>query len=79
MKAALLSYVLILSTIVPMGQEPIKAMSFNIRYNNPGEGPNAWPNRVDIVQRRKQTGKNIFVRRPQYGDPLIRPKKVNHG
>jgi hypothetical protein len=22
---------------------PLRVMSFNIRYNNPGDGPNAWP------------------------------------
>src|SRR5688572_5247336 len=24
---------------------PLRVMSFNIRYNNPGDGINAWPNR----------------------------------
>ena len=24
-------------------------MTFNIRYNNPGDGPNAWPHRSDMV------------------------------
>lgn len=33
------------------GQNLVKVMSFNIRYNNPGDGENAWPNRVDLVQR----------------------------
>jgi endonuclease/exonuclease/phosphatase family metal-dependent hydrolase len=27
----------------------LKAMSYNIRYNNPGDGVNAWPNRKDQV------------------------------
>ncbi|MCP4723867.1 MAG: endonuclease/exonuclease/phosphatase family protein [bacterium] len=27
----------------------INVMSFNIRYNNPGDGDNAWPNRKDIA------------------------------
>ncbi len=27
--------------------QPLNIMSFNIRYNNPGDGVNAWPNRVD--------------------------------
>src|SRR6478672_8743746 len=22
---------------------PLRVMTFNIRYNNPGDGPNAWP------------------------------------
>lgn len=27
----------------------IQVMSFNIRYNNPGDGPNAWPHRKENV------------------------------
>jgi endonuclease/exonuclease/phosphatase family metal-dependent hydrolase len=27
----------------------IRVMSFNIRYNNPADGENAWPNRKDMV------------------------------
>ncbi len=29
--------------------EPLRVMSFNIRYDNPGDGVNAWPNRKDWV------------------------------
>ncbi len=28
---------------------PLRVMTFNIRYNNPGDGINAWPNRKDRV------------------------------
>jgi endonuclease/exonuclease/phosphatase family metal-dependent hydrolase len=28
---------------------PLRVMSFNIRYDNPGDGVNAWPNRRDRV------------------------------
>ncbi|HMB90063.1 MAG TPA: endonuclease/exonuclease/phosphatase family protein [Rhodothermales bacterium] len=28
---------------------PLRVMTFNIRYNNPGDGVNAWPNRKDKV------------------------------
>jgi len=28
---------------------PVRVMSYNIRYNNPGDGINAWPNRKDQV------------------------------
>ena len=28
---------------------PLRVMSFNIRYNNPGDGINAWPNRKERV------------------------------
>lgn len=27
----------------------VSIMTFNIRYNNPGDGPNAWPHRKDMV------------------------------
>lgn len=30
-------------------QTPINVMSFNIRYNNPGDSLNAWPNRKDLA------------------------------
>lgn len=30
-------------------QVPLRVMSFNIRYNNPGDGENAWPLRKDMV------------------------------
>lgn len=29
--------------------EPIRVMSFNIRYDNPDDGPDAWPNRKEFV------------------------------
>ncbi len=28
---------------------PLRVLSFNVRYNNPGDGINAWPNRTDRV------------------------------
>lgn len=36
----------------PSGQpagSPLRVMTFNIRYNNPGDGVNAWPNRKERV------------------------------
>lgn len=37
--------------IIPMGifAQQMNIMSFNIRYNNPRDGINAWPNRIDLV------------------------------
>lgn len=29
--------------------DPLRVMTFNIRYDNPGDGVNAWPNRKDWV------------------------------
>jgi endonuclease/exonuclease/phosphatase family metal-dependent hydrolase len=29
---------------------PIKVASYNLRYNNPGDGPNAWPARREMVK-----------------------------
>jgi endonuclease/exonuclease/phosphatase family metal-dependent hydrolase len=37
---------------LPAGAEataPLRVMTFNIRYDNPGDGVNAWPNRKDWV------------------------------
>ena len=31
-------------------QPAVNVMSYNIRYNNPGDGVNAWPNRKDWVK-----------------------------
>lgn len=31
------------------GPSPVQVMTFNIRYNNPGDGENAWPHRKDMV------------------------------
>lgn len=33
----------------PRADEPIGLMTFNIRYDNPADGPNAWPNRMGSV------------------------------
>jgi len=32
----------------------VQAMTYNIRFNNPGDGPNAWPNRKDVLIRQIQ-------------------------
>ncbi len=31
-------------------KEPITVASYNLRYNNPGDGVNAWPNRKEMVK-----------------------------
>lgn len=33
-----------------IAQTPIKIITYNIRYNNPGDGINTWPNRKDNVK-----------------------------
>src|SRR5688572_11363060 len=30
-------------------QSSLKVMTYNIRYDNPGDGVNAWPNRIEKV------------------------------
>lgn len=42
---------LFLLLIIPVGlfAQQMNILTFNIRYNNPGDGINAWPNRVDLV------------------------------
>ncbi len=49
----LCSLLLLLSITVNAQRKPanyINVMSFNIRYNNTGDGVNAWPNRKDNVK-----------------------------
>ncbi|HPA46477.1 MAG TPA: endonuclease/exonuclease/phosphatase family protein [bacterium] len=36
-------------TVSAQDQQSIQVMTFNIRYNNPNDGINAWPNRKDAV------------------------------
>ncbi|WP_421944507.1 endonuclease/exonuclease/phosphatase family protein [Pedobacter sp.] len=38
------------STFAQKGSLPINVITYNIRYNNPGDGVNAWPNRKDNVK-----------------------------
>lgn len=38
-----------LSMTATRGDEALRLMTFNIRYNNPADGENAWPNRRDWV------------------------------
>ena len=53
--AGLASVFLTLGTIFPVGQDtPVRELalnmiSFNIRYDNPDDGPNAWPNRKSLA------------------------------
>ena len=34
----------------PATPVPIQVASYNLRYNNPGDGPNAWPARKEMVK-----------------------------
>ncbi len=53
--AGLVSVLLILGTILSIGQDAtvrelaLNVISFNIRYDNPDDGPNAWPNRKSLA------------------------------
>uniref|UniRef100_UPI003217E59E endonuclease/exonuclease/phosphatase family protein n=1 Tax=uncultured Draconibacterium sp. TaxID=1573823 RepID=UPI003217E59E len=44
----LILIVLIMIPTVLLAQQ-MNIMSFNIRYNNPNDGVNAWPNRIEMV------------------------------
>lgn len=43
--------ILVLLILAPatLFSQQMNIVSFNIRYNNPGDGINAWPNRVEMV------------------------------
>ena len=45
----MIRFLLILSFIFIHDVEPIKAISYNIRYNNPNDGINVWKNRRETV------------------------------
>lgn len=34
---------------VQLNAQPMNVVSYNIRFNNPNDGINAWPNRIDMV------------------------------
>lgn len=38
------------AAIAQVKETPINIITYNIRYNNPGDGVNAWPNRKDNVK-----------------------------
>ncbi len=40
---------LLTASIGAQADEPVTVMSFNIRYNNSGDGDNAWPHRKDLA------------------------------
>lgn len=37
------------SSDITTAEEPIRVLSFNIRFDNPNDGPDAWPHRKDFV------------------------------
>src|SRR5512138_3465563 len=47
MRTLLLLIVLALATPMFTSAQSLTVMSYNIRYDNPGDGRNAWPNRKD--------------------------------
>lgn len=38
------------ASAAPAAAAPINVASYNLRYNNPGDGPNAWPARKEMVK-----------------------------
>lgn len=42
-------YLLLILGTAAAAQTPLQVMTFNIRYNNPGDSLNAWPHRKDKV------------------------------
>jgi endonuclease/exonuclease/phosphatase family metal-dependent hydrolase len=43
------SFIILLVILLPVSAQELHVMSFNIRYNNPGDSLNAWPHRKDKV------------------------------
>ena len=42
-------FLILILTPFAMFAQQMNIMTFNIRFNNPGDGVNAWPNRVEMV------------------------------
>ncbi|NQU85549.1 MAG: endonuclease/exonuclease/phosphatase family protein [Mariniphaga sp.] len=42
-------YLFLTFACIQVGAQEMNVATFNIRYNNPGDGINAWPNRIDMV------------------------------
>ena len=42
-------WIIVLLAPLSLFAQQMNIISFNIRYNNPGDGENAWPNRVEMV------------------------------
>lgn len=50
MRTVLAALVLLISPLVAAAEEPaLRVMTFNIRYDNKGDGENAWPHRKDFA------------------------------
>ena len=48
-RAMTIGAVLLTLNAVAAQEDAVRVMSFNIRYDNPADGPNAWPHRKDWV------------------------------
>ena len=40
-----------ISAVLAQQPAPLKVVTYNIRFANPGDGPDVWPNRVEAVSR----------------------------
>lgn len=49
MKKILPAFALLMATIISSGQKPLNVLTFNIRFDNPKDAPNDWPNRKEKV------------------------------
>ena len=47
---SLICFFIFSSAIAQKGILPVNVITYNVRYNNPGDGINAWPNRKDNVK-----------------------------
>jgi len=56
LKVIFIAFVCVASGLFSYAQKgsPINIMTYNIRYNNKGDGINAWPNRKDLVKAQVQ-------------------------
>ncbi|WP_153632107.1 endonuclease/exonuclease/phosphatase family protein [Prolixibacter sp. SD074] len=73
----LLTYFLFLFLTIPVfGQETMNIITYNIRYNNPDDGVNAWPNRkADVIALFKFHKADVFCVQEALHDQIVDLKK----
>ncbi|PSK81622.1 endonuclease/exonuclease/phosphatase family protein [Prolixibacter denitrificans] len=72
MRKLLTYFFLLLLTIPVFGQENMNIITYNIRYNNPDDGVNAWPNRkADVIALLKFHKADVFCVQEALHDQIV--------
>ncbi len=81
MKKQILTLCLVFNLIIAaLAQKPMNIITYNIRYNNPGDKENAWPNRrSDVIRLLKKYKADIFSVQEALYDQVINLKEGMSG